>query len=159
MMCPPLFNYKHLHATGRGGGPIYLSYPLPIINCVLLLAGAIAVSMQIYGNSPLPVVLSDVACSAEQNTLLECAASSSACLPQAAGAGVVCQASFTRSANCSDGDIRLMNGSTVLEGRVEICINNAWGTVCDRTFSEDEANVICGQVAGRFNGIVHSNED
>ena len=128
-------------------------YPLLI---VLSLAGAIAVTMQFYGSSPLPVVLSDVACSAEQNALLECAASSSTCLPQAAGAGVVCQAPSTQSGNCSDGDIRLMNGSTVLEGRVEICINNAWGTVCDRTFSEDEANVICGQTASNFNGTVQN---
>ena len=31
--------------------------------------------------------------------------------------------------DCEDGEIRLVGGSTVLEGRVEVCINNAWGGV------------------------------
>ena len=29
---------------------------------------------------------------------------------------------------------------------VEICINNAWGTVCDELFDSLEARVICGQL-------------
>ena len=72
--------------------------------------------------------------------------------PLDSDAGVVCQDSSTERGNCSDGDIRLVNGSTVLEGRVEICLNKAWGTVCDRTFSQDEAYVVCSQTSYRFNG-------
>ena len=33
-----------------------------------------------------------------------------------------------------------------LEGRVEICINNAWGTVCDNKFSSEDAQVVCRQL-------------
>ena len=33
-----------------------------------------------------------------------------------------------------------------LEGRVEICINNAWGTVCDKKFSSEDAQVVCRQL-------------
>ena len=29
------------------------------------------------------------------------------------------------------------------EGRVEICINNAWGTVCDNPFRSPDAAVVC----------------
>ena len=32
---------------------------------------------------------------------------------------------------CTNEDIRLIGGSTSFEGRVEICYNNNWGTVCD----------------------------
>ena len=36
----------------------------------------------------------------------------------------------TVPSNCTDGDIRLVGGSTSNEGRVEICVNNVWGTIC-----------------------------
>ena len=52
----------------------------------------------------------------------------------------------TPFANCEDGDIRLINGSNPLEGRLEICINNAWGTICHDGFSSDEARVACSQL-------------
>ena len=53
----------------------------------------------------------------------------------------------TPEGNCSDGDIRVVNGSSQA-GRVEICINNAWGTVCDRLFGAHEAAVACAQLGG-----------
>ena len=39
-----------------------------------------------------------------------------------------------------------MEGATSLEGRVEICQSNAYGTVCDDFFDELEAKVVCGQL-------------
>ena len=48
--------------------------------------------------------------------------------------------------DCNTGDIRLVNGTSPLEGRLEVCINNAWGTVCRESFSSDEANVACRQL-------------
>ena len=52
----------------------------------------------------------------------------------------------TSFSNCNTGDIRLINGSNPLEGRLEICINNAWGTVCHDSFSKDDAEVACRQL-------------
>ena len=47
---------------------------------------------------------------------------------------------------CTSGDIRLVNGLSNLEGRVEICDNAAWGTVCDYHWGTVDANVACGQL-------------
>ena len=52
----------------------------------------------------------------------------------------------TLAGNCEDNEVRLVNGSSVLEGRVEICLNNAWGTVCTDVSSVDDATVICRQI-------------
>ena len=52
----------------------------------------------------------------------------------------------TPNGNCTDGMLRLVGGANSLEGRVEICINNAWGTVCDNSFGTREAQVICAQL-------------
>ena len=52
----------------------------------------------------------------------------------------------TPPGNCSHGELRLMGGENLVEGRVEICINNAWGTVCDNRFRREEALVICRQL-------------
>ena len=45
-----------------------------------------------------------------------------------------------------DGDLRLVGGATVLEGRVEVCINHAWGGVCDSSWSSTDASVVCNQL-------------
>ena len=48
--------------------------------------------------------------------------------------------------DCTDGDIRLMLGSEASvssDGRVEMCIGNAYGSVCDDFWDELEAEVTC----------------
>ena len=64
--------------------------------------------------------------------------------------------------DCSDGDVRLMGGMSSLEGRVEICRNNTYSTVCDDFWDEPEANVVCNQLGYSGNSkylcvfIIHS---
>ena len=47
---------------------------------------------------------------------------------------------------CSTGDIRLVGGTTPNRGRVEVCLNNVWGTVCDDFWSGVDANVACREL-------------
>ena len=47
---------------------------------------------------------------------------------------------------CIQGEIRLVGGSTAREGRVEVCNNNAWGTICDDSFGTADARVACRQL-------------
>lgn len=53
--------------------------------------------------------------------------------------------------DCSDGEIRLVGG-TILSGRLEVCLNNAWGTVCEEGFTADDAQVVCNQTGLPHNG-------
>ena len=56
-------------------------------------------------------------------------------------------------ANCETGDIRLINGSLESEGRLEVCVNQLWGTVCSRYYwwywsywDDRETRVACRQL-------------
>lgn len=47
--------------------------------------------------------------------------------------------------SCPQGSIRFQGG-TLTEGRVEICNENVWGTVCDDLFGLPDAQVVCRQL-------------
>ena len=47
---------------------------------------------------------------------------------------------------CVEGGLRLVNGPSQYEGRLEICLEGRWGTICDDRFSRNEAIVACRQL-------------
>ena len=54
--------------------------------------------------------------------------------------------------NCTNGEVRLLNGLNQYEGRVEVCLHNRWGTVCNDQWDSREAAVVCRQLNYTQNG-------
>ena len=50
------------------------------------------------------------------------------------------------TAPCNNGQLRLAGGNVMNEGRVEICWNNVWGTVCTDSWGNNDATVVCRQL-------------
>ena len=44
------------------------------------------------------------------------------------------------------GAVRLRGRSSQYYGRVEICVNGVWGTVCDDSWDSTDAGVVCKQL-------------
>ena len=53
---------------------------------------------------------------------------------------------------CSNGDVRLLEGTVPTEGRVEFCVNNVWASVCSDSWTNTEAGVTCRQAGFAFEG-------
>ena len=55
--------------------------------------------------------------------------------------------------NCTHGAVRLAGAEAENRGRIEVCYNHVWGTVCDNFWSFVEANVVCSQLGFQRQGV------
>ena len=55
--------------------------------------------------------------------------------------------------NCNEGDIKLADGPSASKGRLEVCINRTWATVCSGGFGTEESIVACGQLGYQRYGM------
>ncbi|XP_072039363.1 scavenger receptor cysteine-rich domain-containing protein DMBT1-like [Amphiura filiformis] len=111
-------------------------------------ADAQSVSYAGFGEGTGEIWLDEVRCSGLENGLGECGHNgwgNDDCSHNE-DAGVICNT------------VRLVGGSNSSEGRVEVFYNNTWGTVCDDSWDNDDAMVVCRQL-GFPSGVAQAVSD
>jgi len=115
--------------------------------------GAQSFSFAFFGQGTGPIHIDNVQCAGTEARLLDCPLLTIDNCVHAEDAGVRCQ-------GCANGDVRLAGGSSQSVGRVEVCMGNSWGTVCDNGWGPLDARVVCRQlgfstinVAARINAF------
>ena len=131
-----------------------------------------AFSNAYFGAGTGSTLLDDVICSGSESSLLDCTRASTVyCYTgHQEDAGVRCYGEYgscificiavmislitmlAANVTCAQGALQLMGGSNQFEGRVEVCINNQWGTVCDSLWDNTDATVVCKQLGYAYTG-------
>ena len=55
--------------------------------------------------------------------------------------------------SCTANELRLVGGSTDHEGRLEMCRDRQWGTICDDDWDNINSNVACRQLGFGDSGM------
>ena len=66
---------------------------------------------------------------------------------------------FLSAAVCTENSVQLVSGLDRNAGRVEVCVLETWRTVCDRSWTSEDASVVCRQLGfSRWSKYSHNYE-
>ncbi|XP_028405845.1 scavenger receptor cysteine-rich domain superfamily protein-like [Dendronephthya gigantea] len=100
-----------------------------------------------FGNNAddsVPIVMDDVVCSGREKTVSHCAHVTTSNCAHSEDISITCE------------QIRLVDGAGYYEGRVEHFHNGRWHTICDDSWDDLEATVVCKQLG--FPGYIASKQ-
>ena len=112
-------------------------------------AGAEAVFGGVFGIGDDSIAISNLHCVGTEDVITDCfftTGSDVSTCSHANDIGIICQGL------CTNGDIRLADGVSSIanappnSGRVEVCFNGEWGTICETGWSTKDGQVTCGQL-------------
>ena len=112
-----------------------------------------------FTNGAGQIWLDEVRCNGLEARLIDCSAAPLGIndCTHSEDAGARCTGT---TSTCSQGAVRLQGGSDATQGRVEICNNNVWGTVCDNSWDSTDARVVCVQLGMPSLGLLqHKQQD
>ncbi|XP_053547974.1 neurotrypsin-like isoform X2 [Bombina bombina] len=115
-------------------------------------ASSSSVSEGEFGPGQGLIFLDDVVCTGTEHSLVECAHSSwgQHDCSHSEDVGVRCLSdSNDIIREPSAPPVRLVDGESTKEGRVEIFLHGEWGSVCDDGWTDDDAVVVCRQLGHR----------
>ena len=67
---------------------------------------------------------------------------------------ILCLHLYYPIVQCKHGSVQLAGSGAVSFGRVEVCINELWSTICDHHWTVTEASVICSQLGFYKQGLI-----
>ncbi|XP_069478469.1 CD5 antigen-like isoform X1 [Ambystoma mexicanum] len=86
-----------------------------------------------------PIAMTNVQCTGHEPSLLKCEYSTDV--------NSNCNTTSTADVHCSGPDIvQLVNGPSHCSGRVEVRYNGVWGAVCDDSWDQVDASIVCRQL-------------
>ncbi|XP_052715472.1 deleted in malignant brain tumors 1 protein-like [Crassostrea angulata] len=93
-----------------------------------------------FGQGQGPIWMDDVSCQGTENDIFDCNKTlvNHNC-DHSDDAGVICS-------KTSINKVRLVGGNSSAQGRVEVFIKGEWGTVCDDSFDDKDAAVVCSML-------------
>ena len=123
------------------GYPTGGRYLTVLSHTVLCSVGVQALRRAYFGQGTGPIHLDNVDCEGDELSIFNCSYITDHNCIHFEDASVVCG-----EAECEEEDIRLEDGDNEYEGRVEVCYNGVWGTVCDDGWNTPDAQVACRQL-------------
>ncbi|KAJ8040673.1 Deleted in malignant brain tumors 1 protein [Holothuria leucospilota] len=97
-----------------------------------------AVCCAAFGEGVHPIWLDDVSCTGSESNVTSCA--------NKGWRNDTCTHGEDAGVRCGTEDVRLVGGASSNEGRVEVYHDGQWGTICDNSWDDDDASVVCRQL-------------